>query len=74
MGCAGGDGAILLAAFFYSLMTLRLSTHARRYRPIQLAAAKCTGLAIIALGVMQLLLLCFDNLDVSFLPEVPTSW
>ena len=41
-----------MAAFFYSLMTVRLSVHARVHRPIHLAAAKCTGLAILALGWM----------------------
>ena len=47
---AGGDGTILLAAFFYSLFTVRLSSLAARHSPIDLAAAKCGVLAAFALG------------------------
>lgn len=38
------------AAFCYSLTTVRIGFHAKRLAPLQLALAKSTGLAILAVG------------------------
>lgn len=47
---AGGDVAILAAAFFFSLATVRLGTYARAIPAVELAAAKSTVLGGAALG------------------------
>ena len=56
-GChvQGGDGATLLAAFLYNLMTVHLPTHAEQHKAMKLAAAKTSGLGILALGTMRVL-------------------
>ncbi|KAL0024507.1 hypothetical protein WJX77_010938 [Trebouxia sp. C0004] len=46
----GGDSFILAAAFFYSVVTIRLGGYARRFAPVRLAASKSIALAIIAVG------------------------
>ncbi|KAL4428009.1 hypothetical protein ABPG75_002098 [Micractinium tetrahymenae] len=46
----GGDVAILAAAFFFSLATVRLGTYARAIPAVELAAAKSTVLGGAALG------------------------
>jgi drug/metabolite transporter (DMT)-like permease len=46
----GGDAAILSAAFFFSLATVRLGTYARRIPSVELAAAKSVVLGGAALG------------------------
>lgn len=46
----GGDTAVVGAALCYSLTTVRIGFHALRLAPLQLALAKSTGLAILAVG------------------------
>ncbi len=45
---AGGDACIFLAAFFYSLATVRLSRLAAGVSSLQLATAKSAAFALIA--------------------------
>ena len=47
----GGDAAILSAAFFYSLATVRLGTYARFIPAVELAAAKSVVLGGAAAGM-----------------------
>ncbi len=47
---AGGDVAILIAAFFYSLAIVRLGAYARVIPAVELSAAKSTVLAGAAVG------------------------
>ncbi|KAL3132435.1 hypothetical protein ABBQ32_008992 [Trebouxia sp. C0010 RCD-2024] len=44
----GGDSLILAAAFFYSVVTIRLGGYAKKFVPVRLAASKSFALAIIA--------------------------
>ena len=46
---AGGDAAVLSAAFFFSLAMVRLGTYARRIPSVELAAAKSVVLGGVAL-------------------------
>lgn len=47
---AGGDAAILVAALFYSLATVRITGYARSLPPVRIAAGKSAVLAAVALA------------------------
>ena len=50
----GGDAAILSAAFFFSLATVRLGTYARHIPSVELAAAKSVVLGTAAVATFGL--------------------
>ena len=52
--CAG-DVAVLVAACFYSLLTVRIGRYARQAAPVRLASSKSSALAAIALASLAVL-------------------